>query len=105
MQLSLNGSVKKLETLAPLCTLPELEDLSIKECGLLSLENIAEKFPKLVQLDLSKNEIFSIKSIEHIKKLASLAELNLEKNPIEVHKHLKNEALDAIPYLEVFNRE
>jgi Leucine-rich repeat (LRR) protein len=49
-----------MESLDGMIELPELEDLSIQNNGIISLVGIDEKFPNLTVLDVSFNRIFSI---------------------------------------------
>jgi Leucine-rich repeat (LRR) protein len=70
--------------------MPELDELSIKQLGLISIKGIDKLFPNLAVLDLSKNRIFSVEAIEELHKLDSLAEVSFNDNPVCVHKHLKD---------------
>ena len=49
-----------MESLDGMVELPELEDLSIQNNGIISLVGIDDKFPNLTVLDVSFNRIFSI---------------------------------------------
>ena len=66
-----------------------LDDLSLRNNGLLNLKRIEEFAPNLTVLDLSHNKIFSVEAVEALHKLTNLAEVNFNDNPICVHKHLK----------------
>jgi hypothetical protein len=94
-----------METLEGMIELPELEDLSLKHNGIISLITIDEKFPNLTVLDVSFNKIFSVQNLDLLASLSNLAEVNLQNNPICVHKDLKDQIKKAVPFLEVYNRE
>ena len=49
-----------MESLEGMIELPELEDLSLQNNGIISLIGIDEKFPNLTVLDVSYNRIFSV---------------------------------------------
>jgi Leucine-rich repeat (LRR) protein len=49
-----------MESLESMIELPELEDLSLQNNGIISLIGIDEKFPNLTVLDVSFNRIFSV---------------------------------------------
>ena len=66
-----------------------LDDLSLRNNGLLNIKNIEDFAPSLTVLDLSGNKIFSVEAVEALHKLKNLAEVNFNDNPICVHKHLK----------------
>lgn len=104
-RLSLNKSVHEMETLDGMVELPELEDLSLQYNGIISLIGIDEKFPNLTVLDVSFNKIFSVQNLDLLSSLTNLAEVNLQNNPICVHKDLKDQIKKAVPFLEVYNRE
>jgi len=50
-----------MQSLEGFVELPELEDLSIQNNGIISLIGIDEKFPNLTVLDASNNKIFSVR--------------------------------------------
>ena len=75
-----------MQTLDGFVDLPELEDLSIQNNGIISLVGIDEKFPNLTVLDVSNNKIFSIENVDILSDLPNLAEINITNNPIGVHK-------------------
>lgn len=79
-----------METLDGMVELPELEDLSIQNNGIISLIGIDEKFPNLTVLDISFNRIFSIANLDLLSSLSNLAEVNFQNNPICVHRDLKD---------------
>jgi Leucine-rich repeat (LRR) protein len=66
-----------------------LDDLSLRNNGILNIKRIEEFAPNLTVLDLSHNKIFSVEAVEALHKLKNLAEVNFSENPICVHKHLK----------------
>jgi len=82
----LNKSINEMETLDGLVELPELEDLSLQANGIISLIGIEEKFPNLTVLDVSHNKIFSVANIDLLSELPNLAEVNIQNNPICVHR-------------------
>ena len=94
-----------MESLEGMIELPELEDLSLQHNGIISLIGIDEKFPNLTVLDVSFNRIFSVQNLDLLAALSNLAEVNLQNNPIQVHKDLKEQIKRAVPFLEVYNRE
>jgi Leucine-rich repeat (LRR) protein len=75
-----------MQTVDGFVDLPELEDLSLQNNGIISLVGIEEKFPNLTVLDVSHNKIFSVHNVDLLSELSSLAEVNLTHNPICVHK-------------------
>ncbi len=75
-----------MQTLDGFVELPELEDLSIQNNGIISLIGIDEKFPNLTVLDVSFNKIFSVQNVDLLSSLSNLAEINLAHNPICVHR-------------------
>mmetsp|Transcript_5135 Transcript_5135/g.7875 ORF Transcript_5135/g.7875 Transcript_5135/m.7875 type:complete len:81 (+) Transcript_5135:201-443(+) len=68
--------------------LAEVDSLSLKDVGLLNIDNIDLVFPQVEILDLGNNRIFAIEAVEILHKLPSLAEVSFKDNPICVHKHL-----------------
>ena len=66
--------------------LPELEELNLQHNGLITLDDLDIKFPNLTVLDVSSNKIFSVKNIDILHELPNLAEVNLNNNPINVHR-------------------
>lgn len=82
----MNKSINEMETLDGLVELPELEDLSLQANGIISLIGIEEKFPNLTVLDVSHNKIFSVANVELLSELPNLAEVNIQNNPICVHR-------------------
>ena len=81
----------------------ELDDLSLKQVGLLHIRGIAESFPNLSILELSQNKIFSVEDIEELHKLHELSEVSFKDNPVCVHKHLTDMVQDVVPNIEVVN--
>lgn len=79
-----------MQTLDGMIDLPELEYLSIKNNGIISIIGIEEKFPNLTVLDISFNRIFSVENVDILSELPNLAEVIINDNPICVHKHLKD---------------
>lgn len=75
-----------MQTLDGFVELPELEDLSIQNNGVISLVGIEDKFPNLTVLDVSFNKIFSVHNVDILTDLPNLAEVNLSNNPICVHR-------------------
>ena len=75
-----------MQTLDGFVELPELEDLSMQSNGIISLDGIAEKFPNLTVLDASNNKIFSVENVDILSELPNLAEVNVNNNPICIHK-------------------
>ncbi len=86
----MNKSVHEMESLDGMVDLPELEDLSLQNNGIISLIGIDEKFPNLTVLDVSFNKIFSVQNLELLSALPNLAEFSIQNNPICVHKDLKD---------------
>ena len=83
--------------------MPELDELSLKQVGLLQIKNIDKLFPNLSVLDLTKNRIFSVEAIEELHKLDMLAEVSFKDNPVCVHKHLNEMVQQVVPNIEVIN--
>ena len=75
-----------MESIDGMVELPELEDLSMQGNGIISLFGIDEKFPSLTVLDVSFNKIFSVQTIDLLRDLPNLAEVNFNNNPICVHR-------------------
>ena len=75
-----------MQTLDGFVELPELEDLSIQNNGIISLVGIEDKFPNLTVLDVSFNKIFSVHNVDILTDLPNLAEVNLSNTPICVHR-------------------
>ena len=75
-----------MQTLDGFVELPELEDLSIQNNGVISLVGIEDKFPNLTVLDVSFNKIFSVHNVDILTDLPNLAEVNLSNNPMCVHR-------------------
>jgi Leucine-rich repeat (LRR) protein len=100
-RLSMNNAFPKLNMesteVLSFFKMEHLDDLSIRQNGLLNLKKIEFFCPNLTVLDLSHNKIFSVDAIETLHKLPNLAEINFIENPICVHKHLKEMILDVIP--------
>jgi len=92
-RLSMNGTFPKnnMESTSILAMFKfeNLDDLSLRNNGLLNIKRIEEFAPNLTVLDLSDNKIFSVEAVEALHKLTNLAEVNFTDNPICVHKHLK----------------
>lgn len=82
-----------------------LDELNLKNVGLISILKIHECFPNVSILDLSNNRVFSIECIEVLHKLENLAEVSFKENPVCVHKHLREMVLDVVPNIEVVNSE
>lgn len=82
----MNNSFTNLEDLSNIVELPELEELNLRSNGIIRLNEIDTKFPNLVTLDVSHNKIFSVNNIDFLSNLSNLAELNIDENPINVHK-------------------
>jgi Leucine-rich repeat (LRR) protein len=75
-----------MQNLNGFVALPELEELNLQSNGLIDISGIDAKFPNLTILDISNNKIFSVDAIDSLSYLSNLAEINLNNNPIEVHK-------------------
>ena len=82
----MNSSFRDLQNLDNFVDLPDLEDLSLKNNGILNITDIDTKFPNLTVLDISHNKIFSIENVEILHNLPCIAEVNFSHNPICVHK-------------------
>eukprot|EP00347_Sterkiella_histriomuscorum_P021343 403334317 len=104
-RLSINKVFKDMQTIEGFVDLPELEFLSLQGNGIISILGIEEKFPNLTVLDLSQNRIFSVENVDILSELPNLAEVFFNDNPICVHKHLKELVKNAVPFIEVINRE
>jgi Leucine-rich repeat (LRR) protein len=81
----MNKIFSDMQTVDELVDLPELEDLSMQNNGLISLQGLDEKFPNLTVLDVQYNKIFSIQNLDILAELPNLAEIHLNNNPICVH--------------------
>jgi len=75
----------------------------MRDVGLIWLNNLADKLPVLLALDVSNNKIYSLKNLDEMNQLETLVEVNIQKNPIDVHKDLKNMLKEAVPAIEVIN--
>lgn len=75
-----------MQTIDDLINLPDLENLSLTHNGIISLMGLEEKFPNLTVLDVSHNKIFSVQNLDIFAELPNLAEVNLDGNPICIHK-------------------
>ena len=84
-RLSLNKCFKDMQTLDDFVDLPELEDISLKGNGIISIIGIDEKFPNLTVLDISHNRIFSVENVDLLRELPNLAEIFINDNPICIH--------------------
>lgn len=108
-RLSMNNAFPKLNMesteVFSLFKFENLDDLSLRSNGILTLKKIENFAPNITVLDLAYNKIFSVECIEILHKLPNLAEVNFNENPICVHKHLKEMILDVVPDIEVINRE
>lgn len=49
--------------------MPNLEELNLSKCKVLSIADLDKKCPNLSLLDLSENDIFKVEAIETLKKL------------------------------------
>lgn len=78
-------------------------NLHLKGVGLEYLHNIDYIFPKLQVLDLTENKILTVESIEILKCLPEIAEVNFLENPVCVHENVKEMILEVVPSLEVIN--
>jgi Leucine-rich repeat (LRR) protein len=78
----MNKIFSDMQTVDELVDLPELEDLSMQNNGLISLQGLDEKFPNLTVLDVQFNKIFSVQNLDILAELPNLAEINLDNNPI-----------------------
>jgi Leucine-rich repeat (LRR) protein len=74
-----------MQTLDDFVDLPELEDISLKGNGIISIIGIDEKFPNLTVLDISHNRIFSVENVDLLRELPNLAEIFINDNPICIH--------------------
>ena len=68
----------------------ELLSLQLRDVGLIWLTELSNKLPNLQALDVSNNKIYSLKNLDEMNSLDALVEVNIQKNPIDVHKDLKN---------------
>ena len=68
----------------------ELLSLQLRDVGLIWLTELSNKLPNLQALDVSKNKIYSLKNLDEMNSLDALVEVNIQKNPIDVHKDLKS---------------
>lgn len=106
-RISMNGSFPKLNleeiSVFKFCKLTFLDDLSLRNVGLLHIKGIAECFPNLSILDVANNKIFSVDDIEELHKLDELTEVSFKENPVCVHKHLTDMVQDVVPNIEVVN--
>ena len=59
--------------------------------------------PGLTALDVSNNKIYSLKNLDELNSIEGLVEVNMERNPIDVHKDLKSMLKESVPSIEVFN--
>ena len=73
--------------------------------GLVSIANIKKKLPNLVYLDVRDNNISSFDLIGSLKELPEFADINLRDNPICIHRHLKDEIIQHLPFIERINGE
>jgi hypothetical protein len=85
---------------------PEMSSLTHFEFrgnGLISVIGISKKMPALEVLDLSENKIFEVETVDELGQLENLMVVNIESNPIMLHKEVKDMLLEQVKYLEVFN--
>jgi len=82
----------------------DLDDLQLKQVGLLHLQGIADIFPSLECLDLADNKIFSVEALEELHKLEDLSDVSFKNNPICIHKHLEEMVMTVVPNIEVVNQ-
>ena len=75
----------------------------MRDVGLIWMKDLAQKLPQLQALDVSHNKIYSLKNLDEMNALESLVEVNIQKNPIDVHKDLKDMLKEAVPAIEVIN--
>lgn len=68
----------------------ELLSLQLRDVGLIWLTELSNKLPSLQALDVSNNKIYSLKNLDEMNSLDALVEVNIQKNPIDVHKDLKS---------------
>ena len=79
-----------MESLERLPMLFELLSLQLRDVGLIWLTELSNKLPNLQALDVSNNKIYSLKNLDEMNSLDALVEVNIQKNPIDVHKDLKS---------------
>ena len=82
-----------------------LQKLDMRGVGLVSIAEIKKKFPNLVYLDVRDNKLVSFDLIEALRGLSDFADINLKGNPICIHKHLKEELIQFLPFIERVNGE
>lgn len=82
----------------------DLERLELQGVGLIWISGIGRKYPNLVGLDLKGNKIYAMEAINVLFELKSLAEINFSKNPICIHKDLREMISNAAPHIEIINK-
>ena len=77
--------------------------LQLEGVGLEELDCIEQVFPLLQVLHVNDNKISSVKTIEILKKLPDIAEVNLKDNPVCIHENFNDMMLETLPNIEVVN--
>ena len=85
--------------------LDELTSLYARDLGLIWITDLGKKFPTLQTLDVSNNKIYSLKNLDELNIMDMLVEVNMNSNPINVHKGLDEMLQDAVPAIEVVNNK
>ena len=81
-----------------------MENLTMRDVGLIRVECIEDRFPSLVTLDLQNNKIFSIDAVDILYKLTNLLDVNYLGNPVCVHNHLPDMIKSVHPQIERINK-
>lgn len=64
---------------------------------------LKERTPLLEVLNLAENKIRDLDVIDEVAKLDNLQTLNLDENPLMVHRDIASMFLDQCKMLEIFN--
>ena len=82
---------KDFTAIADLPDLHSVERFVMRDVGLIHLTDIDQKMPMLEALDLMDNKIYDVQSVDELRLLSALADINLYGNPIMIHKNLKDD--------------
>jgi Leucine-rich repeat (LRR) protein len=96
---------KDAENLDIFPDLDELTSLVARDLGIIWITDVGKKYPSLQTLDVSNNKIYSLKNLDELERIEMLVEVNMNQNPIHVHKGLDEMLQDAVPAIEVVNNK
>ena len=94
---------KDFTAISDLPDLQSVERFVMRSVGIIHITDIDQKMPMLEALDLQDNKIYDVQSVDELRLLSALADINLYGNPIMIHKNLQDDIVEVMPQLEVFN--